>query len=63
MLNQWHPPPLSITPPSSLDGLGVVLNNTTPFFMGTSIIQAFFSPDSKWFLRSKNKAEYRLDTT
>ena len=46
MLIQWHPPPLSITPPSSLDGLGVVCNNTTPFFMGTSV-NCLFTRDPK----------------
>ncbi len=31
MLNYWYPPPVSITPPSTLDGFGVV-HDTTPFF-------------------------------
>jgi len=31
MLNYWYPPPVSITPPSTLDGFGVV-HGTTPFF-------------------------------
>ena len=31
MLNYWYPPPVSITPPSIVDGFGVV-HGTTPFF-------------------------------